>query len=201
MGLIAARLRARRRRLALARLAVPGERSRSFLAPGGQLEGAERLIAAAQRRGERVAPVLICLGANDAMEAADLGDEAAVHELTVNLGELWERLAEAIEPQGDTLGAVAATQTFYNPFSLLDTEPGLPTADQLAPRRARRGGFNEAIGAAAARAGVTVVEVAAAFSGEELELTWVRSGDIHPSPAGHRRIADAYLSACGWPAS
>jgi len=198
-GLVAAHLRARHPALALVRLAVPGESSGSFLAPGGQLEIAERTMSAAHRRRERVAPVLVCLGANDAMEAAEVGDEAAVRQLADNLDQLWSRLAAAIAPQGDSLADVAATQTFYDPFSLLDSEPGLPTADQLAPRRARRGGFNEAIRAAAARAGVTLADVGAAFAGEELELTWVRSGDIHPSPAGHRRIAETYLHAWGWP--
>ncbi|GAC1339138.1 MAG: hypothetical protein NVSMB29_05990 [Candidatus Dormibacteria bacterium] len=201
MGLVAAELRVRHPALELARLAVPGESSWSFLAPGGQLEQAERLLTAARRRGQRVAPVLLSLGANDAMEAADVGDEAAVRRLADHLDEVWSRLASALAAQGDGLSAVAATQTFYNPFSLLGSEPGLPTADQLAPRRARRGGFNEVIRAAAARAGVTLADVGAAFAGEELELTWVRSGDIHPTPAGHRRIAEAYRVACGWSAA
>ncbi|MFN2452102.1 MAG: SGNH/GDSL hydrolase family protein [Candidatus Dormibacteria bacterium] len=198
MGLVAGRLRLLRPALHLSLLAVPGESSTSFRAQGGQLDAAEELIATVQARGQRVAPVLLCLGANDAMEAADVGDAQAVRNLSDNLEDIWSRLQGALAPQGEALDRLAATQTFYNPFSPLDAEPGLPSADQLAPRRARRGGFNEAIRDAAARAGVTVADVGAAFAGEELALTWVRSGDIHPSPAGHRRIADVYLSSCGW---
>ncbi len=198
MRLVADRLLQLRPDLRLELRAIPGESTTSFLAPGGQLEQARQLIAAVQEGGGRVAPLLVCLGANDAMEAADLGDEAAVRQLATNLDRVWAGLGAAIAAQGDSLGRVAATQTFYNPFSLLDSEPGLPSADQLAPRRARQGGFNETIRAAAWRAGVTVVDVAGDFFGEELELTWVRSGDIHPTPGGHRRIADAYLAACGW---
>jgi hypothetical protein len=67
----------------------------------------------------------------------------------------------------------------------------------MAPRRATRGGFNRIIRNAAAARGLRLVEVSGRFRGRCGELTWVRSGDIHPTDEGHTLIAGAYLEVCG----
>jgi hypothetical protein len=46
--------------------------------------------------------------------------------------------------------------------------------------------------------GVRVVDVSALFRGRSLELTWVRTGDMHPTGEGHALIAEEYLRVGGW---
>ena len=186
-------------------LSLPGETSHSMLAPQGQLDRAEALIAQTAAAGVTVAPISVCIGGNDAMEAQLLGDERAIAELGRNLTIILERLAAALPASHPRLGAVACIQTFYNPFEAENGVNGVnganghgPGADLMAPRRARRAGFNTAIRTVAAQAGVRVADVSRLFRGRAIELTWVRSGDIHPNDDGHRAIADLYLEVCGW---
>jgi lysophospholipase L1-like esterase len=170
-----------------------------MLAAGGQLERAETVIAEALGRGATVAPIVVCIGGNDAMEAQVLGDDRAIAELGRNLEVVLERLAAALPPGHPGLDEVGVVQTFYNPFEHDGSPNGHgPGADLMAPRRARRAGFNGAIRGVAAAAGVRVADVSALFRGRAAELTWVRSGDIHPTDEGHRTIADLYVRVCGW---
>lgn len=197
MAILAARLRARARSMRLLNLAVPGETSTSMLRPGGQLEVAERAIIEAAARGEDIAPVVLSIGGNDVMEAALLGEAEAHRQLRANLDRILGRLDAALRAaHGAGLRGRGALQTVYNPFEL--GADGHPTADELAPRRSSRGGHNRELRAAAARQGIAVADVAGAFRGRARELTWVRSGDIHPSRQGHAVIADVYMIACGW---
>jgi lysophospholipase L1-like esterase len=195
------RLAALAPRLAVVNLAVPGETSSSMLNPGGQLDRAETLVAEVGRAGGRVAPITVSIGGNDVMEAAALGDEMAMSLLARNLDAILRRLDAALRGIGSQLSGTACLQTVYNPFELVgaDGEP-LPAvdADAMAPRRSTRGGHNRIIRAAAAHWGVDLADVARIFRGRVRELTWVRSGDIHPSAHGHAVIADAYVAACGW---
>jgi lysophospholipase L1-like esterase len=194
---LAARLRLRTPQLHLQNLAVPGETSHSMLGRGGQLERLEELLEQAAARHENPAPVLISIGGNDVMEAQMLGEEVALALLRSNLDNMFGRLAAALRPWRLPLGQVACIQTIYNPFEGLSGN-GHHSPDTMAPRRATRGGFNGVIREAAAAAGVRVAEVARHFRGRAAELTWVRSGDIHPSDAGHQLIADVYANVCGW---
>jgi len=197
MAVLAQRLRALAPRLHLHNLAVPGETSHSLLARGGQMERLEELLDEAAARREDPAPVLISIGGNDVMEAQVLGDEMALTQLRLNLDTVFLRLAEALRPWRLPLGQVACIQTIYNPFEAPNGN-GHHSPDTMAPRRATRGGFNTVIREAAASAGVRVAEVARHFRGRAAELTWVGSGDIHPTDAGHLAIAAAYAYACGW---
>ena len=199
IALVAGRLSEQSTGLRLVNLSLPGASSHSMLEAGGQLERAEALIADAVGSGATVAPIALCIGANDAMEAQVLGDERAIAELGRNLEAILERLAATLPPGHQPLADVGVVQTFYNPFEHdVGTNGHGPGADLMAPRRARRAGFNAAIRSAAAAAGVRVVDVSALFRGRAAELTWVRSGDIHPNDIGHREIADLYLRVCGW---
>ena len=202
IALVAGRLSARAPGLRLVNLSLPGETSHSMVAPGGQLERAEALIAQTAAAGVTVAPITLCIGGNDAMEAQLLGDERAIAELGANLSTILGRLAAALPAGHPRFAEVGCVQTFYNPFEV-GGDPGSanghgPGADLLAPRRARRAGFNGVIRAAAAQAGIRLVDVSALFRGRAAELTWVRSGDIHPNEDGHRAIADLYARVCGW---
>ncbi len=68
----------------------------------------------------------------------------------------------------------------------------------MAPHRASRSGYNAAIRRVAQNHGVRVCDVASLFRGRTLDLTWVRTGDIHPTGEGHELIAAEYLRTAGW---
>jgi len=194
MRLLAGRLRALNPELELAHLAIPSESSASMLAPGGQLERAEQAVAEAVRRGHSVGPVALSIGGNDVMEAALVGDDEALRTLEENLAAILRRLDAALRPGGQRLAEVAAVQTVYNPFEALPADD----CDLMAPRRASRGGFNAAIRRVAQNMGVRIVDVSSLFRGRSLELTWVRTGDMHPTGEGHELIAEEYLRVGGW---
>jgi lysophospholipase L1-like esterase len=198
MGVLTAGLRARSPHLALLNLAVPGEGSASMLAPGGQLERAERSIAEVADSGGRVGPLTLSIGGNDIMEAALLGDDEALRQFDENLAAIAARLDAALRAAGSSLAEVGCIQTVYNPFEPHAIEGGSDGVDAqiMAPRRATRGGYNRVIRLLAAAAGLRVVEVSSRFRGRAAELTWVRSGDIHPTDEGHALIAAAYLARC-----
>jgi lysophospholipase L1-like esterase len=194
MWLLAARLRRLRPGLHFEHLAVPSETSASMLVSGGQVERAEHTIAAAVRRGQTVGPVAVSVGGNDVMEAGLIGDDEALHRLEANLVAILRRVDAALRPAGQRLSDVCVVQTVYNPFEALP--PG--SADLMAPRRASRSGYNAAIRRIAQNMGVRIVDVASLFRGRSLELTWVRTGDIHPTGDGHELIAQEYLRVGGW---
>jgi lysophospholipase L1-like esterase len=194
MWLLAERLRALRPSLEFAHLAVPSESSASMLAPGGQLERAEATVGDALSRGRSVGPVALSIGGNDIMEAALIGDDEALRQLEDNLGVILRRLDAALAPGGLGVAEVVVVQTVYNPFEALPPDD----ADLMAPRRASRSGYNAAIRRVAQNMGVRICDIASLFRGRSLELTWARSGDMHPTGAGHALIAEELLRVGGW---
>jgi lysophospholipase L1-like esterase len=194
MWLLADRLRHLRPDLELVFLAVPSESSASMLQPGGQLDRAETAIRDAVSAGRRVCPITVSVGGNDIMEASLIGDDAALQQLEENLGVILRRLDAALRAGGQRVDDACIVQTVYNPFESLPPD----SADLMAPRRASRSGFNAAIRRVAQNLGVRVCDVASLFRGRTLELTWVRTGDIHPTGAGHELIAEEYLRVGGW---
>lgn len=196
MALLRDRLLARFPGLEMVNLAHPGESSSSLVRHGGQLERALEVIAEVSRRGGRVAPVLLSVGGNDAMEASTWGEDEAAVRLRSNLTALLGRLDHALRRAGSVLSGAACLQTVYNPFEPAGGDA--PDADELAPRRAHRAFHNRELRVAAARFAIDIADVATAFRGRSAQLTWVRSGDIHPSADGHAVIAQTYLEACGW---
>jgi len=198
MALVASRLAVRRPGLTMMNLAIPSEGSCSMLAPGGQLDRAVEAIRGAHERGERVGPVTLSLGANDSIESAMLGELEAFRRFGENLETILTRLDTALAGQSDGIDGVLCMQTFYNPFPACEADPTLPPPDQLAPRRARTIDFNTAIRTAAARRGVRLADIETAFRGRECELTWLRSGDIHPNASGQGVMCDAFMTSGGW---
>jgi lysophospholipase L1-like esterase len=196
MWLLAARLRRLAPGLVFEHLAVPSESSASMLAAGGQLEGAEAVIARAVAAGRRVGPITLSIGGNDIMEASLIGDDEALRQLEENVAAILRRLDGALRRGGQRLVDVAIVQTVYNPFEALPAD----TADLMAPRRASRSGYNAALRRVAQNVGVRVCDVASLFRGRSLELTWVRTGDIHPTGEGHRLIAEEHMRVGGWSA-
>jgi lysophospholipase L1-like esterase len=198
MAVLGTALHQRFSELALINLAIPGESSASMLLPSGQLERAEEVIALVAQSHGRVGPLALCVGGNDIMEAGLLGDDEALRQFEENLGVILSRLDAALRASGSSLVEVGCIQTVYNPFEPPAVDGGSDgaAADRMAPRRATRGGYNRVIRAVAAGAGLRVVEVSSQFRGRVAELTWVRSGDIHPTDVGHALIAAAYLAVC-----
>lgn len=194
--LLADRLRRLNPALRFEHLAIPSESSASMLRPGGQLDRAEAVIAAAVDAGQRVGPVVLAIGGNDIMEASLIGDDEALRRLEDNLALILRRLDAALRRGGQRLADVAMVQTVYNPFESLPAD----AADLMAPRRASRSGYNAAIRRVAQNAGVRVSDVASLFRGRCTELTWVRTGDIHPTGEGHALIAEECLRVGGWSA-
>ncbi len=194
MWLLADRLRRLRPALEFHHLAVPSESSASMLHPGGQLDRAEQVIADAAAAGRVVGPVAISVGGNDIMEAALIGDDEALRQLEENLAVILRRLDAALRVGGQSIATAGAVQTVYNPFEALPADD----ADMMAPRRASRSGYNAVIRRVAQNMGVRVVDVSSLFRGRTLELTWVRTGDIHPTGEGHALIAAEYLRVGGW---
>ncbi len=128
-----------------------------------------------------------------------LGDDEALRQFEANLGVILGRLDAALRASGSSLAEVGCIQTVYNPFEPDAVDGGNHGAEahSMAPRRASRGGFNRAVRNAAAARRLRLIEVSGMFRGRCAELTWVRSGDIHPTDDGHALIAGAYLEACG----
>jgi lysophospholipase L1-like esterase len=198
MSVFATTLHERCSEVALINLAIPGESSASMLLPSGQLERAEEVISLVEQSGGRVGPLALCIGGNDIMEAGLLGDDEALRQFEENLGVILTRLDAALRATGSSLVEVGCIQTVYNPFEPDVIEGGSngAVAHSMAPRRAGRGGFNRIIRNSAAARGMRLVEVSGLFRGRCGELTWVRSGDIHPTDVGHTLIAGAYLEVC-----
>jgi len=194
MWLLAGRLRALQPDLEFHHLAVPSESSATMLAPGGQLERAEQLLADAASRGRSVGPITLSIGGNDIMEAALIGDDEALCQLEENLATILRRLDDTLRRTGQRIAEVAAVQTVYNPFEGLASDD----ADTMAPLRASRSGYNAAIRRVTQNMGVRLCDISSLFRGRTLELTWVRTGDIHPSGPGHELIAAEYLRVGGW---
>jgi lysophospholipase L1-like esterase len=200
MALLARRLAVRHPGLRLVNLAIAGETSGSMIALGGQLERAERIIGEIGRRGGDVAPITLSIGGNDAIQAAAVGVDAAP-SLARNLNAILNRLDAALGAVGSQLAGRACLQTIYNPFEVArdDTSPQrVIDTDTRAPPPSTRVGYNHVIRDAAGQWHIELADVARIFRGRAQELTWVLSGDIHPSERGHTVIADAYVAACGW---
>ncbi len=194
MWLLANRLRSLRPDVEFHHLAVPSESSTSMLAPGGQLERAEELLADAAARGRTVGPITLSIGGNDILEAGLIGDDEALRQLEENLATILRRLDDALRPGGQGIAEVAVVQTVYNPFEALPAGH----ADSMAPLRASRSGYNAAIRRVAQNMGVRLCDLSSLFRGRILELTWVGTGDIHPSGAGHQLIAAELFRVGGW---
>ena len=183
-------------------VAIPGETSATFLAPApprapdpGQPTPTpvrSQMVQALDELGRlpagQQAVVLISIGGNDLQQLAgkdNAAREAALNTFRTNLTSILTRLTEG----GQT--RLALIQTIYDPFG------GDPTAVGSDAWWVER--FNGAIrDVAAARQGVTVVELAAQVRGKEQTLTLGRFDDVHLSNAGHRLAADLYWAAGGF---
>jgi lysophospholipase L1-like esterase len=197
LWLLAGQLRRLRPNLEFQHLAIPSESTTSMLRPGGQMERAEQGILDAVQRGLSIGPVALSIGGNDAMEAGLIGEDETLARMESQLEQILRRLDAALRTGGQRIAECVAVQTIYNPFEEVPAD----SADVMAPQRASRTGYSAAIRRVAQNMGVRVVDVSSLFRDRCLELTWVRTGDIHPTGDGHALIADEYLRVGGWSAA
>ena len=183
-------------------VAVPGETSATLLAPMPPPPPAAgeptptptrpQILRALDELGRlpqgQQAVVLLSIGGNDLQRLAGTeasAREAALATFRANLTTIVTRLMEG--GQSRTL----LIQTIYDPFG------GDPTAVHSDAWWIEQ--FNGAIRAvAAAKQGVTVVELAEKVRGKEQSLTLGRFDDVHLSNAGHRLAADLLWAAGGF---
>ncbi|MHB8647214.1 MAG: GDSL-type esterase/lipase family protein [Thermomicrobiales bacterium] len=183
-------------------VAVPGETSATLLAPPpppAPATGAPtptpikpQIVQALDELGRlpagQQAVVLLSIGGNDLQALAGKetpAREAAIQTFRANLTTIVTRLTEG----GQTRAVLIPT--IYDPFG------GDPTAVGSDAWWIER--FNGAIReVAAAKQGVTVIELAAQVRGKEQTLTLGRFDDVHLSNAGHRLAADLLWAAGGF---
>jgi lysophospholipase L1-like esterase len=216
----------RDRALTLRNLGCNGATTTTLRNGGGcAYEGADSQLAAAeqilrQHRG-RIRLVTIDIGANDLNRCSTGGTIdsacalAALGTVATNLGQIVRRLRQAA-PQVRILG-----MTYYNPYAAawLGGAGGQALTRQSLQLTVL---LNQVLTGVYTAADVRVADVAAAFAMTDLttlvplpngvqvplavarvcQWTWMcpaagRSPDIHPTTAGYRVIADAFLAQAG----
>lgn len=181
--------------LELVNLGVSGETTGSVLAPGGQLERAEAVL---RERGDAVRLVTVDLGANDGWGCLLRRDPGCLsrtlEDVEANLGEVLDRLRAA---GGEDLPVVGMDYYVPLPPAVLDDPAALERVLDLSER------FRDGLRGVYAAYDVPVAAVGEAYGGSdagrvrELACDYTLMcgpvTDIHPSPAGHRVIADEFL--------
>jgi lysophospholipase L1-like esterase len=176
--------------LAYRNLAVPGETSSSFLAVSNgksQLQRFQEEIAAAAKAGLRVSPVTLTIGGNDilAVEGKSNSErEAALARFDTNLSRILSEIKTQIG-QADLL-----VTTYYNPLAY-NTGGNDIESDWF-----RR--FDGVIRQRVQEKGAKIVDFTSPVAGNEKNLTWITSNDVHPTPTGHAVLAEAVWQAAGY---
>lgn len=179
--------------LAYRNLAVPGETSSSFLAIAGgksQLQRFKDEVAAAAKAGWRVSPVTLTIGGNDilAVEGKSNAErEAALARFDTNFSRILDEIKTQIG-QADLL-----VTTYYNPLAY-NTGGNDIESDWF-----RR--FDGIIRQRIQEKGAKIVDFTSPVAGDEKNLTWITSNDVHPTPAGHAVLAQAVWQASGYDTS
>ncbi len=171
-------------------LAVAGETSTTFLTATKGRSQLQRLLDeldTASRAGRRVSPVSLSIGGNDLLNIRNKSTaerEAAQVMFEANYIKILDEL------KGRLNGAELIVTTYYNP-------DGYQTGNQDEESRwVLR--FNEVIRQRGSEHGAMVADFFVSFAGQERNLTWATSGDVHPTPAGHAVLAQAVWKASGY---
>jgi lysophospholipase L1-like esterase len=169
----------------LVSLAVPGERTESFLS-GGQAERLRQTVARLRAEGRAIRFVLISLGGNDVLQLR-AADEVEREE---QLAAFEANYAEAMRVIRSAVGDVPLLAlTLYDPT---EGDASAPRSDSWWIAQ-----FDRAIRAGAESVGALVVDLDKEFRGRTDEWTWWPV-DIHPTNAGYAAIARAAWRALAW---
>jgi len=169
----------------LVSLAVPGERTESFLS-GGQAERLRQTVARLRAEGRAIRFVLISLGGNDVLQL-QTADEVEREE---QLAAFEANYAEAMRVIRSAVGDVPLLAlTLYDPT---EGDASAPRSDSWWIAQ-----FDRAIRANAESVGALVVDLDKEFRGRTDEWTWWPV-DIHPTNAGYAAIARAAWRALAW---
>lgn len=128
--------------------------------------------------------VLMSIGGNDMLNAMEAGEDvlAAIDRAAANA----RRAILALRSQGSTIVILG----LFNPY------PPYARMHEYGEYCVRY--YEEVFAQVAEETGAVFVPLADAFAGNERELTWTDRADIHPTPAGHKLIADLVLTRLGY---
>ncbi|MFN3337211.1 MAG: SGNH/GDSL hydrolase family protein, partial [Thermomicrobium sp.] len=159
-------------RTELVSIAVPGERTDSFLT-GGQLDRLRETVEATQRRGSTIRFVLVSLGGNDLLALQDVTE----NERDRIFAEFQKNIGEALAAIRRTVGEVPLlVLTLYDPT---EGDAGAERSESWWVAR-----FNSELRAQASAVGASVVELESLFRGHRAEWTWWPV-DVHPTNEGY----------------
>jgi lysophospholipase L1-like esterase len=207
VGLFAARLRKLSPKLQVLNYGCPGESTVTFthghcpwLAEGRKLHDAfrgsqlEAAVSFLRAHRGRVSPITLTLWGNDLapLSARGKGAPRAIAAFASRFGAILKQL-RAAAPTAE----------------IIVTGAWDPEADRLEQTKPLYGSLGKAIGRVAAASGARVADMFAAFNGSGsvqaqkarlCALTFFCSqGDPHPTDAGYRAMADAFMAASGYP--
>ena len=168
-------------------LAVPGETTSSFVS-GGQLQRAQREIAAIKARGGVLRAVTVTLGGNDLLNLAGASQsarQAGLDRFKTDYPVALDAVRAALEDQKPDI----VVTTYYD---LSEGDPNQQGSDAWWVAQ-----FNAVIRQAAAADGARVADLEPAFRGHITEWTWYPS-DVHPNNAGQAEIARLVWQALGY---
>lgn len=171
-------------------LAIPGETTATFLVKSSgksQLQSFKDEIVAAAKAGLRVSPVSLTIGGNDILDVEGKSNsdrEAALSKFDTNFSRILDEIKTQIG-QADLL-----VTTYYNPMAY-NTGGNDIESDWF-----RR--FDAVIRQRVQEKGAKLVDFTSPVVGNEKNLTWITSNDVHPTPAGHTVLAQAMWKATGY---
>lgn len=139
-------------------------------------------IALAQALDPNV--VLISIGGNDMLSAMEAGEDvlAAIEQAAANA----QRAILALKPKERSIVILG----LFNPY------PPYARMHEYGEHCIRH--YEEVFREVAEETGAVFVPLADAFAGNERGLTWTDRADIHPTPMGHKLIADLVLQILGY---
>lgn len=169
---------------------VPGETSASFIEKAhgqSQLQRALAEIDAAKAANHRISPITLTIGGNDMLDARNLSD-AGKNEVLAKYDANLQKILDALKARTGGQSDIIVT-TYFNPFGNV---AGQDTDVAWIQR------FNNLIKQRSQERSLKVADFYPAIVGNELNLTWISYGDVHPNQTGYTRLAQVVWQASGY---
>jgi lysophospholipase L1-like esterase len=158
----------------------------------GPLQRARDLLRQAREEGRRVSPVVLSVGGNDLLRVENRPTEErrqALTRFTDSLDRILDGLVAEVTV-ADQRRADLVLLTIYNPRG---GDANVVGTDAWWVEQ-----FNAVLRRAAADRSLVLVDAHALMQGNEQAWTHIGAGDVHPTNAGHRALAEAALRALGY---